>query len=61
MPTPAEKLSAKSSKGEIQAAISESIAMLIDEGREQEQATAIAYSQAEKATGGKVKSKSGGR
>ena len=55
MPTSAEKLTPNSGKGQIQAAISESIAMLMDEGREQSQATAIAYSQARKATGKELK------
>ncbi|MCK9597416.1 MAG: hypothetical protein M0R06_00170 [Sphaerochaeta sp.] len=60
MPTPAEKLTPKASKGEISAAISESIAMLMDEGMPQDQAVATAYSMAEQATGGKVKQKKGG-
>jgi len=51
MPTMAEKLTPQSSQGQISAAISESIRKLMDEGREQSQATAIAYSQARKATG----------
>ena len=51
MPTLAEKLTSKSSPGQISAAISDSIAQLMREGREQDQAVAIAYSQARKATG----------
>ena len=59
MPTLAEKLTPQSSPGQISAAISESIRMLMDEGREQQQAVAIAYEQARKATG-KVLEKKGG-
>ncbi len=54
MPTPAEKLGKNSGMGEIRAAISASIAKLIDEGRPQKQAAAIAYSQAEKDTARKL-------
>ena len=51
MPTLAEKLTPRSPKGQISAAISDSIAQLMREGREQKQAVAIAYEQARKATG----------
>lgn len=51
MPTPAEKLTKDSGDGQIKAAISASIAMLMDEGMEQDQAIAAAYGMAEKATG----------
>ena len=51
MPTLAEKLTPSSSSGQISAAISDSIAQLIREGREQDQAIAIAHEQARKATG----------
>jgi len=51
MPTLAQKLTPQSSQGQISAAISESIAQLMDEGRPQDQATRIAYEQARKATG----------
>ena len=51
MPTMAERLTPQSSQGQIQAAISESIRKLMDEGRPQDQSIAIAYEQARKATG----------
>ena len=51
MPTLAEKLTPQSSKGQISAAISDSISQLVNEGRPQEQAVAIAHEQARKATG----------
>ncbi len=51
MPTLAEKLSPDSSDSQIRAAISDAIQMLMGEGREQEQAIAIAMEQARKATG----------
>ncbi len=51
MPTLAERLSPASSKGQISAAISDSISQLIREGKPQEQAVAIAHEQARKATG----------
>jgi len=51
MPTTAEGLSPASSMAQIKAAISDTIAQLINEGMPQDQAIAIAYSQAEKATG----------
>ena len=51
MPTRAEGLRPDSQDDEIQRAISESISMLMHEGRPQEQAIAISYSQAEKAIG----------
>lgn len=58
MPTKAEGLTKDSSPGAIQAAISASISMLVEEGRPQEQAIVIAYSQARKATGKELKKKS---
>ncbi|GAH64794.1 unnamed protein product [marine sediment metagenome] len=51
MPTMAEGLTPQSSDAQIKAAISATIALLVREGREQDQAIAIAYSQARKATG----------
>ena len=51
MPTLAEKLTPKSSKGQISAAISETIAHYMDKGRPQDQAVRIAHEQAAKATG----------
>lgn len=61
MPTAAEKLNPQSSKGERDAAISESIRKLMDEGYPQEQATAIAIRQADEAMGkGKGAAKSNG-
>ena len=51
MPTLAEGLSPSSSMAQIKAAISDTIAQLINEGVPQEQAIAEAYSMAEKATG----------
>jgi len=51
MPTLAEKLTPNSSDAQIKAAISNSIQELMNAGREQDQATAIAFEQARKATG----------
>lgn len=51
MPTLAEKLTPSSSKGQISAAISDTIAHYMDKGRPQDQAVRIAYEQASKATG----------
>ena len=51
MPTRAEQLTATSSDEEYQSAVSECIRQMIEEGREQAQAQAICYSQAERATG----------
>ncbi len=51
MPTLAERLSPNSSDAQVKAAISDSIAQLMNEGRPQEQAVAIAHEQAAKATG----------
>jgi len=51
MPTPAEELTANSSEKSIEDAISRTIRMLMHEGRKQNQAIAIAYSQARGATG----------
>jgi hypothetical protein len=54
MPVPADNLTSKSSKKSIRQAISESIYILIKEGRDPKQAAAIAYSKAEKAIGHKI-------
>jgi len=51
MPTSAEGLTPDTPLPQVKAAISASIAKLIDEGYEQEQAIAMAYSMARKATG----------
>lgn len=61
MPTAATRLTKDSSLDAIKAAISETIAQLVSEGREQSQAVAIAYSQAERATGKRLGKKSKGR
>ena len=53
MPLPTESLTKDSTDQEIQAAISAAISQLVNEGRDQDQAIAIAYSTARKATGGK--------
>lgn len=58
MPLPVDKLRPQSSIEAISEAISESIAQLVHEGREQEQAAAIAYNIARRKTG---KSLGGGR
>jgi len=58
MPTKAESLTKDSTPEAIQSAISASISMLVKEGRPQEQAVAIAYSQARKATGKELKKRS---
>ena len=54
MPLAAEGLSPTSSDDEIQAAISASIKQCVDEGREQDQCIAMAYSMAKKSTGKKL-------
>jgi hypothetical protein len=54
VPTPANNLKKDSSPEEIQQAVSDSIAQLVKEGRPQDQAIAIAFSQAEDATGRKL-------
>ena len=52
MPYPADRLTPNSTKDQIEAAISASIAMCMREGgRKQDQCAAIAYSKARKATG----------
>lgn len=51
MPTMAEGLTPSSSMAQIKAAISDTIAQLVNEGVPQDQAIAMAYSMAEKATG----------
>ncbi len=51
MPTLAERLSPNSSDAQVKAAISDSIAQLINEGTPQDQAIRIAHEQAAKATG----------
>ena len=52
MPLPTESLNKDSSKEQIQEAISKAIEQLINEGREPDQAKAIAYETAREATGG---------
>ena len=54
MPLPAEGLTATSTDDEIQAAISESIRLCINEGNDPKQCQAIAYSMAKKSTGKKT-------
>jgi SOS response regulatory protein OraA/RecX len=51
MPTPADRLTERSTPEEIQQAISTTISQLVNEGYPQDQAVAIAYSQARRATG----------
>ncbi|KKM90029.1 hypothetical protein LCGC14_1242760 [marine sediment metagenome] len=51
MPTRAEQLNPQSSPEQIDIAISATISKLVKEGREQDQAVAIAHEQARKATG----------
>ena len=51
MPTAAEGLTAQSTDEAYRDAVSACIRMLVEEGREQEQASAICYSQARTATG----------
>lgn len=51
MPMPTETLKPESSDEEIRKAISDAVSKLVDEGFPQEQATAIAFEQARKATG----------
>jgi len=51
MPTPAEALTAQSSDEQYRDAVSQCIRQLMEEGREQAQAQAICYAQAERATG----------
>lgn len=50
MPLPVEALTPTSSDAEIQQAISASIAQCVNEGIDQKQCTAMAYSMAKKAT-----------
>ena len=51
MPVPVEQLSPNSSMGQIRAAISESIAQMMEEGMEQMQAVAATFEMARKITG----------
>jgi len=51
MPTKAEQLTPDSTDEQIREAISDCISQLIREGRDQQQAIAICYSQARRATG----------
>lgn len=51
MPTLAEKLTSTSSSGQVNAAISDSIRQLMNEGRSQQQAVVMANEMARKATG----------
>ena len=57
MPTLAERLTPSSSSAQIKAAISDSIGQLMKEGREQDQAIAIAHEQARKSTGKELAAK----
>lgn len=51
MATPAESLTPDSSDEDIRKAIGDSVAQMVDEGFNQEQAVAVAFQQAAKATG----------
>ncbi len=51
MPTMSESLKPESSDQEIQKAIGDTVSKLVEEGFNQDQAVAIAFQQAEKATG----------
>jgi hypothetical protein len=51
MPTPAEGLSQESTEEAVRDAISRTIQQLVSEGFEQEQAAAVAFEQARRATG----------
>lgn len=51
MPLPTARLSKDSSEDEIRQAISDTISQLIDEGRDRDQAIAIAYDSARRQTG----------
>ena len=51
MPNPTESLSPESSDEEIRKAIGDAVAQMMEEGFNQEQAVAIAFQQAAKATG----------
>ncbi len=51
MPTMSESLKPESSDEEIRKAIGDTVTKLVDEGFNQDQAVAIAFQQAEKATG----------
>ena len=51
MPTPAEGLTRESADDAVKQAISATVRQLVEEGFEQRQAVAIAFSQARKSTG----------
>ena len=51
MPTPIDKLTKQSSRGQIQAAISECISIEVRSGRKQDQAIAICHEMARNKTG----------
>ena len=51
MPTPADNLNPNSTEEEIKAAISNTIAQLIREGRDKDQAVAMAFDMAKRKTG----------
>ena len=51
MPSPTESLNSDSSDEEIRKAIGDAISQMVDEGFNQDQAIAIAFQQAAKATG----------
>ena len=59
MPTLAEKLTPSSSKGQIDAAVSDTISQLMKEGRPQDQAVRIAHEMAASATGKELGEKRG--
>jgi len=54
MPTAAESLSKDSSQGAMRSAVSKCIEQLINEGRKQDQAAAICYSQARESSGKEI-------
>ena len=51
MPLPTEQLTPQSSDDEYRRAVAEAIRQCVEEGRDQAQCQAIAYAQAERATG----------
>ena len=51
MPTAAEQLSPGAGENDAKAAISKCIAQMVGEGKDQDQAAAICYSQAQKSSG----------
>ena len=55
MPMPAESLTPQSTAEEVRAAISATIAKCVEEGGEQKQCTAIAFSMARRQTSGLIR------